>query len=100
MLSGKFDLAVFDREQAVTTVEKELVRCEHCGDIITTVDQLKWIARKTGSLSVANPTLMIALHKDLGVTTDPSTHDGKPVGRGDGSGSDTASTIEASRSGA
>ncbi|MFH1864723.1 MAG: 4Fe-4S dicluster domain-containing protein [Candidatus Eisenbacteria bacterium] len=83
ILSGKFDLAVFDREQAVTTVEKELARCEHCGDVITTVDQLKWIARKTGSLSVANPTLLVALHKDLGVTTDPSSHDGKAVGRGD-----------------
>jgi hydrogenase-4 component H len=55
ILSDKFDLAVFDREQAVTSVEKELVRCEHCGDVITTVDQLKWIARKVGSLSVANP---------------------------------------------
>jgi hydrogenase-4 component H len=72
-LSRKFDLAVFDREQAVTSIEKELVRCERCGDVITTVDHLKWIARKTGSLSVA----------DLGVTVDPSPHDGKPVGRGD-----------------
>lgn len=83
VLSAKFDLALFDREQAVTTIEKKLVRCERCGGVITTEEHLRWIARKTGSLSVANPTLLVALHKDLGVTVDPSPRDGKPVGRGD-----------------
>jgi hydrogenase-4 component H len=83
ILSHKFDLAVFDRAQAETRVEKQLVRCEHCGDVVTTIDQLKWIARKTGSLAVANPTLLVALHKDMGIADEVSPHDGSPVGRRD-----------------
>jgi hydrogenase-4 component H len=67
-----YDLAVFDRADAVTRVEKDLVRCERCGDVITTIDQLRWIARKVGSLAVANPTLLVALHRDMGATTQPS----------------------------
>jgi hydrogenase-4 component H len=84
VLGHNFDLTVFDRAQAVTKVEKELVLCEHCGDVITTLEHLQWIARKTGSLSVANPVLLTALHKSLGLTADPSARpEDKPVGRGD-----------------
>jgi len=80
----KFDLAVFNRADAVTKVEKELLRCEHCGDVIGTVEHLRWIARKGGSLAVATPTLLGALHRGLGATVDPSPRPGeKPVGRGD-----------------
>ena len=80
----KYELAVFDREQAVTKVEKELVRCEHCGDIITTLEHLQWIAKKTGALAVANPTLVMARAKELGTSVDPSERpEDKPVGRYD-----------------
>jgi hydrogenase-4 component H len=83
-LSHEYALAVFDREQAVTSVEKELVRCEHCGDVITTLEHLEWIARKVGSLAYANPTLLLALHKHLGAEVAPSERpDDKPVGRYD-----------------
>jgi len=83
ILSKKFDLAVFDRAQAVTKVDKELVRCERCGEVITTAEHLVWIARKVGSLSVANPTLLVALSKAQGLTVEPSPRDDKQVGRGD-----------------
>lgn len=84
ILGHNYALAVFDREQAVTSVEKELVRCEHCGDVITTREHLEWIARKVGSLAVANPTLLVTLHKSLGLTTDPSARpEDKPEGRYD-----------------
>ncbi len=79
----KFELAVFDREQAVTKIEKELVRCESCGGVITTREHLLWIARKTGSLAVANPVLVTALNMELDATTDPSVRGDKPLGRGD-----------------
>jgi hydrogenase-4 component H len=85
ILSHRFDLAVFDRKQAEQVIEKELVRCEHCGGIVTTVDQLRWIARKVGSLAVANPTLTVALHQRLGLTVDPSERpDEKMESRQDG----------------
>ncbi len=84
VLGHNFALAVFDRTQAVTKVEKELVRCEHCGDVITTLEHLESIARKVGSLAVANPVLLVALHKSMGLTTDPSQRpEDKPIGRGD-----------------
>jgi hydrogenase-4 component H len=83
ILSKNFDLAVFDREQAVTKVEKELVRCEHCGDVVSTVDHLRWIARKVGSLAVANPTLLLVQSRSLGAMTEPSKRSDKPVGRWD-----------------
>jgi hydrogenase-4 component H len=84
LLGHNYALAVFDREQAVTTVEKDLVRCEHCGDIISTREHLEWIARKVGSLAVANPTLLVSLHKSLGLTADPSARpEDKAEGRYD-----------------
>ena len=79
----KYELAVFDRDQAVTKIEKELVRCESCGGVITTREHLLWIARKTGSLAVANPVLVTALSMELGATTDPPARGDKPLGRGD-----------------
>jgi hydrogenase-4 component H len=80
----KFDLAVFSRADAVTKLEKELLLCEHCGDVIAPVEQLRWIARKVGALAVANPTLLVALHRGLGATVDPSPRpEEKPVGRYD-----------------
>jgi hydrogenase-4 component H len=83
-LSHNFALAVFDRAQAVTTVEKELVRCEHCGEVVTTREHLEWIARKVGALAVANPTLLLSLHRDLGATVDRSQRpEDKTVGRYD-----------------
>ena len=84
VLGHNFELAVFDRSQANTKIEHTLVRCEHCGDVVSTLGHLKWIARKVGSLAVANPTLLVSLHKGLGLTTDPSTRpEEKPVTRGD-----------------
>lgn len=79
----RFDLAVFDRAQAIQKVEKELLLCEHCGGVIGPVEQLKWIARKVGSLAVANPTLLVALHKDLGLTVEPGPRGDRPTGRSD-----------------
>jgi len=79
----KYELAVFDRAQAVTSVEKELVRCESCGGVVSTKEHLVWIARKVGSLGVANPVLTVALQQDLGITTDPVPRGDKELGRAD-----------------
>ena len=46
-------------------VEKELMLCESCGEIIGAVDHMKWIALKVGAKSYANPALMAALHPEL-----------------------------------
>jgi len=63
----EFDLAGFDRAGMVsTTDEKELARCEVCGDCIAAKAHLEWVARKLGPLAFSNPTLFISSLKDLG----------------------------------
>lgn len=65
-LSNKFDdLSVFDRNEAVESVEKELVLCEGCGCIIGAKDHLLWIAKKLGPLAYSSPTSYLSALKDL-----------------------------------
>lgn len=62
-----FDLAGFDRSGMVSsTEEKELIRCESCGGVVTTRAHLEWTARKLGTMAFSNPTLFIASLKGLG----------------------------------
>jgi hypothetical protein len=39
--------------------------CGDCGEVIGTVDQMKWIANRIGPKTYANPALMAALHPEL-----------------------------------
>lgn len=64
-LSHKFDLAVFDRNEAVESVEKELVLCETCGCLVGAKDHLIWIAKKLGPLAYSSPTSYLSALKDL-----------------------------------
>ena len=64
-LSDKFDLAVFDRDEAIESVEKELVLCEACGCLIGAKDHLVWVAKKLGPLAYSNPTAYVSQLKDL-----------------------------------
>jgi formate hydrogenlyase subunit 6/NADH:ubiquinone oxidoreductase subunit I len=73
-LSDKiYDLAAFDRSKNVEYQEKELLICESCGAIITTVEHLSFMHRKLGprafssvlNLTVLNRKLKIADGQDL-----------------------------------
>jgi hydrogenase-4 component H len=64
-LSNKFDLAVFDRSQAVESVEKELVLCEGCGCVVGAKDHLAWVAKKLGPLAYSSPTAYLSALKEL-----------------------------------
>ena len=75
-LSNEYDhLVFFDRSQAKTSVEKELVLCEVCGDIVGTADHIRWVARKLGPLAYSNPTLVIAALKDSKLMEDIPARD-------------------------
>jgi hydrogenase-4 component H len=64
-LTNEYDhLVFFDRSQAKTSVEKELVLCEACGDIVGAVDHIRWVANKLGPLAYSNPTLFMSALKD------------------------------------
>jgi len=64
-LSNKFDLALFDRKQAVESVEKELVLCEGCGCVVGAKDHLAWVAKKLGPLAYSSPTAYLSVLKEL-----------------------------------
>lgn len=59
------DLAVFDRNEAVDSVEKELVLCEGCGCMVGAKEHLKWVADKLGPLAYSSPTSYLSALKDL-----------------------------------
>jgi hydrogenase-4 component H len=68
-----YDMAAFDRKKIVEYQEKELLICESCGAIITTVEHLHFMHRKLGpkafasilNLSILNRKLKLAEGQDL-----------------------------------
>ena len=69
-LTKEFDLADFDRHRGISQSRKELVICQHCGEVIAPLDQLKFLALKVGPLAYANPTLMLTRHLELKAIPD------------------------------
>ncbi len=83
-LGQEFDLAVFDRSQTFQRIEKELLNCEMCGCMIAPVDQIRWIAKKLGTLTFTNPTLMLARMRELGLDEETEARPaGTPATRAD-----------------
>jgi len=70
LLSNEYDTATYDRSTAVAEVEKDLLVCEHCGEIIGAVDHIRWVAQKLGPKAYANLSLALILHKDLNLVSE------------------------------
>jgi hydrogenase-4 component H len=77
-LSDKiFDIAVFDRQNNVEYQHKELLVCQSCGAVITTVQHLDYMHRKLGprafasilNLNMLNRRLKLAEGQDLTAET-------------------------------
>jgi len=66
----EYDLATTDRSEAVERVEKDLATCEVCGAIIAPWDQLRWVAQRLGTLAYSNPTLLLALYREMGLIVE------------------------------
>ncbi len=58
-LSRDFDLATAKRKELFQTIEKSLVACECCGEVIAPHDQLIWVANKIRPLIFSNASLML-----------------------------------------
>lgn len=75
-MSHEWDFAGFAPADFEERIEKELVMCELCGDLVAPVDQLSWLARELGPTSFANPTLTMFSGQHLGYVekgvTNPS----------------------------
>ena len=65
-MSTDWDTAGFKPEDFEERVEKELVMCEVCGEVLAPADQLRWLAERLGALAFANPTLAFYIGKGLG----------------------------------
>ena len=83
ILTNEFETGTYDRSQAVATVEKELVVCQGCGEVIATVDQLRWVAERLGPKAFGNMGLTLLLSKDLGLILPVTREPGRPLDRGD-----------------
>jgi hydrogenase-4 component H len=67
----EFDLSALTKDGYKNEIEKEIILCPSCGEIIAPKDQLLWIAKKVGSLMSANPTLFLTYYKELGLVYEP-----------------------------
>ena len=70
-----FDMIYFDRSQAKTTIEKDLVLCEACGAVISTADHIRWVSDRLGPLAYSNPTLFLSALSDAKVLDEVPARD-------------------------
>ncbi|UCF70130.1 MAG: 4Fe-4S dicluster domain-containing protein [candidate division WOR-3 bacterium] len=74
----EYDLAEITKEGYEEAIEKELIFCEGCGDVITTRSHLIWIAKKVGELAYGNPNLFLVLAQEYGEESIPKSADVPP----------------------
>lgn len=65
----EYDLAKLENKDFENIIEKELVFCEICGEVVAPKAQLLWISHKLGELAYANPTLYLTLQSELDTLT-------------------------------
>lgn len=72
-LTGEYDLALFNRNEAIVKVEKELLVCEECGKVIGAKDHLYFLASKLGPLAYGNMPLLLTASGELELVKTPPT---------------------------
>ncbi|MCX6355829.1 MAG: 4Fe-4S dicluster domain-containing protein [Candidatus Aureabacteria bacterium] len=83
VMTEKFDIASGNRHALRESVEKELVLCEMCGEMVAARDHLLWIARRVGPAAYTNPTLMLPLIESLSPSAAAAVERGGDFGRSD-----------------
>lgn len=74
ILSKEFDLATTGkREDLKQEIDKELVLCDCCGEVVAPYDQILWVARRLGPLCFSNASLMLLYMKDLNLALKEKT---------------------------
>ncbi|MBN2620441.1 4Fe-4S dicluster domain-containing protein [candidate division WOR-3 bacterium] len=74
----EYDLAQIKNEGYDNAIEKELILCERCGEVITTRAHLLWIAKRVGELAYSNPNLFLVLSQEYGEEAIPKSVDRPP----------------------
>jgi formate hydrogenlyase subunit 6/NADH:ubiquinone oxidoreductase subunit I len=78
-----WDLATYDRTESFTTVDKELLVCDHCGGVVGAKDHVRWVARKVGPKAYANPGLALTLEGELVSAPQPAGRSAERAERAD-----------------
>lgn len=60
ILTNEYELSCLKRDNLKEMVEKELLLCEGCNEILGAKDHLIWLVKKLGSSSFSNPNLILA----------------------------------------
>lgn len=74
----EYDLSQIKNEGYDNVIEKELILCEKCGEVITTRAHLLWIAKRAGELAYANPSLFLVLSQEYGEQAMPKSSEMPP----------------------
>ncbi len=83
ILDKNFDKSTTDPADFIDTHDKELVMCEKCGGVVTTVDHIRWCTDKLGELAWANQTFTVARERELGLAKDIVPRSDRPFERSD-----------------
>jgi len=83
ILTNEYETGTYDLNLAVATVEKELVICKECGEVITTADQLRWVADKLGTKAFGNMGLALLISQNLGLAGPAERDPERQHDRGD-----------------
>ena len=69
ILSQEFDLATTEnREDLKQTIEKELIICSGCGEVVAPYEQVLWVAKRLGPLVFSNASLLLFYTRYQGLT--------------------------------
>lgn len=80
-MTNEYDFAGFAPEDFEERVEKPLVLCEGCGDVLAPLDQLRWLVRRLGPLAFANVSLMLVGHGQLALADAGAVSDAEGADR-------------------
>jgi hydrogenase-4 component H len=68
ILSREFEFATCGRrEELKQEIEKELILCECCSEVVAPIDQYEWVAKRLGALCFTNSSLMLFYLRTLGL---------------------------------
>lgn len=79
----EYELALFNRDEAYVSTEKDLLLCEVCGAVISTLEHIQWLADKLGPQAYANMGLVLAGQRELTPLVGATRKDKAEIGRDD-----------------
>jgi len=81
--TNEYELSTLDRSTCAVFVQKELVICSMCDEVIGTKDHLRWLANRLGAKRYTNPTLILVGQENLGLIDEDTSRPDMPPGRSD-----------------